>query len=98
VFGEIVLPSGTVMLVEGEAPTGPQDVGLKGTLDLDELRRTVAEFVDALVEPLRAGCPREVELEFSLGVELSTGRMIAFLAGGKAQTGLKVRVTWTGGP
>lgn len=96
-LAEIVLPSGTVMLVEGEVPAGPQDVGLKSALDLDQLRQTIAEFADALVEPLRSVASEEVELEFSLGVELATGRVIAFLAGGKAQAGIKVRVTWKSG-
>jgi hypothetical protein len=96
-LAELELPSGRVMLVEGEAPAGPQDVGLSPRLSLQEIRETVAEFADALVGPLRAMAADEVMLEFTLGVELATGRLVAFLAGGKVQSGMKVRVTWQRG-
>jgi hypothetical protein len=96
-LAEIVLPSGAVMLVEGEVPAGPQDVGLKPALDLDQVRQTIAEFTGALVEPMRSVAADEVELEFALGVELATGRLVAFLAAGKAQAGMKVRVSWKRG-
>ncbi|HKP90068.1 MAG TPA: CU044_2847 family protein [Thermoleophilaceae bacterium] len=82
------------MLVDGELPAGPQDVGFGSMVDLEQIRRTIAEFVETLVEPLRAMASDEVELEFSLGLELATGRLIAFLAAGKAQSGMKVRVRW----
>jgi hypothetical protein len=96
-LAELKLPSGRIMLVEGEASTSPQDVGLNSALSLQELRETLAEFADTLIEPLRSMAADEIELEFTLGVEVSTGRLVAFLIGGKAQSGMKVRVSWKRG-
>lgn len=96
-LAELELPSGRLMYVDGEAPAGPRDVGLKPKLTLDDVRETIAELAETLVEPLRQLAADEVELEFSLGIELATGRLVAFLAGGKVQSGLKVRVTWQRG-
>jgi hypothetical protein len=92
-LAELELPSGRVMLVEGEAD-GPQDVSLRARLSLKEVRETIAEFADGLVEPLRSLAADEVTLELTLGVELATGRLVAFLAGGKVQSGFKVCVVW----
>ncbi|MFB8146620.1 CU044_2847 family protein [Microbacterium sp. NPDC056003] len=91
---EAVLPSGATVLIDGEPPSGPTDVSLSSALNLSELRATMGEFADALVEPLRSMAADEVELEFSVGLELGTGRMIAFFAAGKAQTGTKIRILW----
>lgn len=96
-LAELELPSGRVMLVEGEAAAGPQDVGMSGAVRLREVRETITELAEALVEPLRALAAEEVELELSLGVELATGRLIAFMAAGKVESGLKVRVSWRRG-
>jgi hypothetical protein len=93
-LAEVMLPSGAVMLVDGEAPSGPQDVGLKTSLDLERVRQTIAEFAETLIEPLRSLTPDEVEVELSFGLELGTGHVIAFFAGGHTQAGLKVRVKW----
>lgn len=93
-LAELRLPSGDVILVDGEAPVGPRDVGLTSTIDLESIRTTLAELADALIEPLRSMAADEVELELTVGVELATGRLVAFLAGGKVQSGLKVRMTW----
>lgn len=82
------------MLVDGYVTGAAQDVGLIPTIDVWAFKDALAEFATVLSDAAREVNADESELEFSAAVDLGTGRLIGFLADGKVQGGIKVRLTW----
>lgn len=91
---EMVLPSGSLMLVDGHATSGPQDVGLQSKIDAAGIKAALIEFGTVLAEAAAEMRADESELIFSVGVDARTGSLIAFLGGAGATASAQVRLSW----
>jgi len=92
---EVALPSGQTILVSSSATGGAQDVSRKGVLALEPALHSLREFADLLLQTVNAGqTPAETEVEFSVSLDISTGKLLAAIVEGGAQAAVHVRLLW----
>ncbi|MFE7860360.1 CU044_2847 family protein [Streptomyces sp. NPDC057403] len=105
----IALPDGTPVWARisgaGElaAPRGElsfTDTGFADRVEasVESLHALVTGVARSLAEPLRAVRPDEVSVEFGIELTAKAGKVVGLLADGEAKAGIKVTLTWNGGP
>jgi hypothetical protein len=65
---------------------------------VESLQAVVTSVARSLAEPLRAVRPDEVSVEFGIELTAKAGKVVGLLADGEAKAGIKVTLTWNGGP
>lgn len=89
--GELAVPSGELSYTD----TGFAD---RVEAQVESLQAVVTSVARSLAEPLRAVRPDEVSVEFGIELTAKAGKVVGLLADGEAKAGIKVTLTWNGGP
>jgi hypothetical protein len=94
-YVDVTLPSGSLIrLVSDREGDGPTDVAFGKTLDLADVFETVQEFAQVATDSLRKLRPDEIEIEFSVGVTASSGKLTALIVEGGGEASLSCRLMW----
>ncbi|GAA2244158.1 hypothetical protein GCM10010145_08660 [Streptomyces ruber] len=88
---ELAVPSGELSYT---------DVGFTDRVEahVESLQSVVTGVARSLAVPLRAVRPDEVSVEFGIELTAKAGKVVGLLADGEAKAGIKVTLTWNGGP
>ncbi|MBA2808924.1 hypothetical protein E0500_016325 [Streptomyces sp. KM273126] len=88
---ELAVPSGELSYTD----TGFTD---RVEAQVESLQSVVTSVARSLAAPLRAVRPDEVSVEFGIELTAKAGKVVGLLADGEAKAGIKVTLTWNGGP
>ncbi|MER6014675.1 CU044_2847 family protein [Streptomyces bluensis] len=88
---ELAVPSGELSYTD----TGFAD---RVEAQVESLQAVVTSVARSLAAPLRAVRPDEVSVEFGIELTAKAGKVVGLLADGEAKAGIKVTLTWNGGP
>lgn len=91
----VELPSGAHVRVPSAPQDGPTDVGFSDVLNFDAILTSLREFASLTLAAVQSASPDEVEIEFSVGVDASTGQLLAFICSASTEAILKFRLLWT---
>lgn len=105
----IALPDGTPVWArisgteELAAPPGQlsfSDTGFTERVEatVESLHSLITGVAHSLAGPLRAVRPDEVSVEFGIELTAKAGKVVGLLADGEAKAGIKVTLSWNGGP
>ncbi|GGY88993.1 CU044_2847 family protein [Streptomyces poonensis] len=108
-IARILMPDGTPVWARisgaGELAVPPgelsyTDVGFADRVEahVESLQSVVTSVARSLAVPLRAVRPDEVSVEFGIELTARAGKVVGLLADGEAKGGIKVTLTWNGGP
>lgn len=89
----VALSDGTTVLVEA-AITDPEMEVADSLHKITDFTRTIGALAKDLVAPLANIKANEVEVAFSLGLSLETGKLTALLVGGGADTSVTITLRW----
>ncbi|MEV6586728.1 CU044_2847 family protein [Streptomyces acidicola] len=88
---ELAVPSGELSYTD----TGFAD---RVEAQVESLQSVVTSVARSLAAPLRTVRPDEVSVEFGIELTAKAGKVVGLLADGEAKAGIKVTLTWNGGP
>ncbi|MER6087055.1 CU044_2847 family protein [Streptomyces bluensis] len=88
---ELAVPSGELSYTD----TGFAD---RVEAQVESLQAVVTSVARSLAAPLRAVRPDEVSVEFGIELTAKAGKVVGLLADGETKAGIKVTLTWNGGP
>ncbi|MFI1732956.1 CU044_2847 family protein [Streptomyces acidicola] len=88
---ELAVPSGELSYTD----TGFTD---RVEAQVESLQSVVTSVARSLAAPLRTVRPDEVSVEFGIELTAKAGKVVGLLADGEAKAGIKVTLTWNGGP
>lgn len=88
---ELAVPSGELSYTD----TGFAD---RVEAQVESLQAVVTSVARSLAAPLRAVRPDEVSVEFGIELTAKAGKVVGLLADGETKAGIKVTLSWSGGP
>jgi hypothetical protein len=99
---EVVLPNGTVALVQAaevDEPGGPAEkIGWKDTFDFDQVSGTLEGISQAIRSGLKKARPSKTTVELGLQLAVRNGKLTGLLVDGQVQASLRVTLEWAADP